>query len=152
MICQYIRSGHSPTVISATRLSNFLCKRASQATLSHTHRASSVFTLTLHEPQPSPLAEQLYILSSLWHLGCCFLQVTLCSSEQIGCLGSPLPPHVCTPPLKVIIQDACPPWSSTEQAVLFFFPSRLFYFLQFFFFQEEAIYPELKHLVIVLPG
>lgn len=87
MTCQCIRTGHPPTVtaISATELSHLLCERAPQAT----HKATSVFTLTLHEPQPSPLAEQLYILSSLWHLGCCFLCFPFPSSEQIGCLGSP---------------------------------------------------------------
>ena len=61
----------------------------------------------------------------------------------------PQPPHACTPPLKVITQNACFPWSSTEQAVLCFSPSRTF--LQQFL-EEEVIYPELKHLVIVLPG
>lgn len=48
----------------------------------------------------------------------------------------PQPPHACTPPLKVITQNACFPWSSIEQAVLCFSPSRLF--LQQFL-QEEVI-------------
>lgn len=134
MICQYIRSGHSPTVISATRLSNFLCKRASQATLSHTHRASSVFTLTLHEPQPSPLAEQLYILSSLWHLGCCFLQVSLCSSEQIGCLGSPPAPSCLHSSSESHYPGRLPSLKQHWTSCAIFFPLQAFLFFTAFFF------------------
>lgn len=127
--CQYIRAGqHLPTVIPAAELSNFPCKRAPQATNAHS-RASSVFTLTLHESQRSPLAEQPYTLSSLWRLGCCSLRFSFCSAEQRGCLGSPpqplmpaLLPRKPLPRIPAFLEAAL------NKLCCVFAPSRLFFF------------------------
>lgn len=51
--CQYIRTGHLPTmiIISATELSNFLCKRLPQATHAHTEQ---LLCLRWHYTNHSP--------------------------------------------------------------------------------------------------
>lgn len=150
--CQNSRIGHLPVMImiSATEPSNFLCKRPPQATHAHTEQ---LLYLRWHYTSRSP---------RLLQSGCIYY-ATISLASQL--LPSPIlllfiradrlfriPPqlaHACTPPLKVITQNASFPSSSAEQAVLCFSPSRL---LLQQFLQEEVIYPELKHLVIMLPG
>lgn len=90
--CQYIRTGHLPTmiIISATELSNFLCKRLPQGTHTHTEQLLCLrWHYTNHSPHLLQSGCIYIILLSVWHLTFCFLWFSFCSSDQIGCLGSP---------------------------------------------------------------
>lgn len=148
-ICQYIRRGHSCHDFSHKAVKFPLWKGPTE----NLHITTSACTLTLHEPQPLLLAAQWHLLSPLCHLGCYFLQVSLLIRAD-RLFSVPL-----CPPILALLWKPLPRMLALLEVALnklcyVFFPSRVFFFFFFLqqFLQEEVIYLELKHLVIVLPG